>query len=129
MLTQDDKLEEAFEIMKSAKNKMEATPDHFDVYGRYVASELRLLKDEHSALMAKYYINNILLESRMGKYKQGYSTAATTPSENQDSVTASNENLYSTPRTTVRENLDFQFENSQEPSVQDDLVIPSFLQE
>lgn len=49
MLTQDDRLEEAFEI-KSAKNKMEATPDQFDVYGRYVASELRLIKDEHSAL-------------------------------------------------------------------------------
>lgn len=42
-LTQEDKLEEAFEIMRSAKNKMEATPDEFDVYGRYVASELRLI--------------------------------------------------------------------------------------
>ncbi|CAG9137202.1 unnamed protein product [Plutella xylostella] len=98
MLQQEDKLGEAFDIMRSAKNKMEATPDEFDVYGRYVASELRLIKDEHSALMAKYYINNILTEARMGKYKQGYSTASTTPSEHQDSVTASNDNLYSIPR-------------------------------
>lgn len=127
MLTQEDKLGEAFEIMRSAKNKMEATPDEFDVYWRYVASELRLIKDEHSALMAKYYINNILIEARMGKYKQDYSTASTTPSEHQDSVTASNDNLYSIPQTTVRGNLDFQFDNSQEPSEQD--IIPSLLRE
>lgn len=59
--------------MQLAKNKMMAQ-DEFDVYGQYVGSELRELKDEHSALMAKYYINNILIDARLGKYRPGYST-------------------------------------------------------
>jgi hypothetical protein len=40
-----------------------------------VGSELRQVKDEHSVLMAKHYINNILIDARMGKYRRGYSTA------------------------------------------------------
>lgn len=43
--------------------------DEFDIFGQYVASELRETKDEHSTLKAKSLINNILFDMRMGKYK------------------------------------------------------------
>ena len=41
-----------------------------------MSSELDQVKDEHSVLMAKYYINNILLDARMGKFRRGYSTGS-----------------------------------------------------
>lgn len=63
-----DDLSEIYEIMKSAKRKMEQPKDEFQVYAEYVATELRNIKSEHAVLQAKYFINNILLEARMGKY-------------------------------------------------------------
>ena len=77
-IPREEKLEEAFEvIMRSAKIKMlNSTQDEFAVYGQYVGSELRQVKDEHSVLMAKHYINNIFIDARMGKYRRGYSTAS-----------------------------------------------------
>ncbi|XP_060809362.1 transcription factor Adf-1-like [Amyelois transitella] len=83
----EDRLEEAYEVLHAAKNRM-MSRDEFDVYGQYVGTELRALNDEHSVIMAKYYINNILLDARLGKYRtiynnqsqpvvqQGYSTAS-----------------------------------------------------
>lgn len=64
----DDNLDEIYDIVKSAKRKM-GCRDEFDIYGQYVASELREAKDEHSTLKAKSLINNILFDMRMGKYK------------------------------------------------------------
>ncbi|XP_063365098.1 uncharacterized protein LOC134653632 [Cydia amplana] len=43
--------------------------DEFEIYGQYVASELRETKDLHSVLIAKRYINDILFNARMGKYR------------------------------------------------------------
>ncbi|XP_045781400.1 uncharacterized protein LOC123878298 [Maniola jurtina] len=63
-----DDLSEVYEIMKSAKARMDQPKDEFQVYADYVASELRNIKNEHAVLQAKYFINNILLEARMGKY-------------------------------------------------------------
>ncbi|CAG4981626.1 unnamed protein product [Colias eurytheme] len=67
----EDRLEEAYEVLHAAKNRM-MSRDEFDVYGQYIGTELRALNDEHSVIMAKYYINNILLDARLGKYRTGY---------------------------------------------------------
>lgn len=72
-LPNEDRLEEAYKVMNLAKNKIIAQ-DECSVYGQYVASELREIKDEHSVIMAKYYINNILIDARLGKYRSGCST-------------------------------------------------------
>lgn len=59
-------------MMKSAKKKMdEVSNNEFDIYGQYVASELKNVKDERALMQAKYYINNILVQARMGYYNSG----------------------------------------------------------
>lgn len=80
-----EKVDEAYEVMKNLKKRLEDNDkmtDDFDIYGKYVASELKNIKDEYSALIAKQYINNILIEARIGKYQYyGYSTGQnSTPS-------------------------------------------------
>ncbi|XP_063538083.1 uncharacterized protein LOC134747388 [Cydia strobilella] len=68
----DDTLNEAYEIIKSAKKKMdEVSNNEFDIYGQYVASELKNVKDQRARMQAKYYINNILQQARMGYYNSG----------------------------------------------------------
>ncbi|CAG5037077.1 unnamed protein product [Parnassius apollo] len=64
----DDDINELFEIVKSAKEKMVEFKDEYDIYGQYVASELRATKNENAVLQAKSYINDILIDARMGKY-------------------------------------------------------------
>lgn len=54
--------------MHASKNRTMSS-DKFDVYGQYIATELRALNDDHSIIMAKYYINNILLDASLGKYR------------------------------------------------------------
>lgn len=68
----DDNLSEVFEIVKSAKRKMDESTDEYDIYGQYVASELRAVQNETAVIQAKAYINNILIDMRMGKYNYGY---------------------------------------------------------
>lgn len=69
----DDNLKEIFEIVKSAKRKMEESKkDEYKIYGQYVASELRQVKNENAVLQTKSYINNILIDMRMDKYNYGY---------------------------------------------------------
>ncbi|XP_053618508.1 spastin-like [Plodia interpunctella] len=63
-----DDLSEVYEIMKSAKARMDQPKDEYQIYADYIASELRNIKNEHAVLQTKYFINNILLEARMGKY-------------------------------------------------------------
>lgn len=75
-LPNEDRMNEAYEVMSLAKSKMLAQ-DEFSVYGQYVASELREMKDTHSILMAKYYINNILIDARLGKYRSGHNCQPT----------------------------------------------------
>ncbi|XP_041978287.1 uncharacterized protein LOC121732471 [Aricia agestis] len=43
--------------------------DSFDIYGAYVASELRSVNNAQEVTQAKYLINNILYELKMGRYK------------------------------------------------------------
>lgn len=57
--------------MKSAKKKMDEVSNEFDIYGQYVASELKNVQDQRAVLQAKYYINNILLQARMGTFNSG----------------------------------------------------------
>ncbi|XP_048481508.1 uncharacterized protein LOC125489531 [Plutella xylostella] len=61
-----------YEIMKSAKKKMKEPKDEFEIYGQYVASELKNVKNQRTLLQAKYYINNILLQARMGNFDSNY---------------------------------------------------------
>lgn len=63
-----DDLSEVYEIMKSAKTRMDQPKDEFQIYADYVASELKNIKNEHAVLQAKYFINKILFDARMGKY-------------------------------------------------------------
>ncbi|CAK1587779.1 unnamed protein product [Parnassius mnemosyne] len=63
----DDNLNDLFITVKSAKEKMIEIRDEYDIYGQYVASELRAAKNENAVLQAKSYINNILIDMRMGK--------------------------------------------------------------
>lgn len=56
------------EIVKSEKRKM----DEYDIYGKYIASELRALQNDTAVTQAKSYISNILIGMRMGKYNYGY---------------------------------------------------------
>lgn len=93
-----DDLSEIYEIMKSAKTKMEQPKDEFQVYAEYVATELRNIKNEHAVLQAKYLINNILLEARMGKYNYtGYETGSNSSQPQSDGYrSASQQTSYST---------------------------------
>lgn len=75
--------------MLAAKNRM-MSRDEFDVYGQYVGTELRALNDEHSVIMAKYYINNILLDARLGKYRTSYNNQSQ-PTVQQSYSTASSD--------------------------------------
>ncbi|VVC98749.1 unnamed protein product [Leptidea sinapis] len=102
----DEKIDEVCkkkdeECKKKLEEKDEMT-DEFDVYGKYVASELRNIKDEYSTLIAKQFINNILTDARIGKYRQEYSTGRqNTPgtstsndgTTNQDSVEINDEDV------------------------------------
>lgn len=45
---------------------MEEPKNEFEIYGQYVASELKNVNNQRTVLQAKYYINNILLQARMG---------------------------------------------------------------
>ncbi|KAJ8924305.1 hypothetical protein NQ315_007098 [Exocentrus adspersus] len=62
---EEDRLEET-NTPSVGKRPAGSVPDEFEIYGQYVASELRAIRDEHSLLMAKSYINNVLIDARMG---------------------------------------------------------------
>ncbi|KAG6443054.1 uncharacterized protein LOC115455727 [Manduca sexta] len=71
----EEKINDAYKLMMEAKKlRNEDCIDEFDVYGKYVASELRNIRDEYSTLIAKQHINNILIDARFGKYRQEYSS-------------------------------------------------------
>lgn len=68
----EEKPDEArMEANKRLKEKEDT--DEFDIYSKYVASELRNIKDEYSTLIAKKLINNILIDARIGKYRKNTS--------------------------------------------------------
>lgn len=67
--------------------------DEFEVYGQYVGTELRALNDEHSIIIAKYYINNILLDARLRKYRRSNQSQPTV----QQSYSTASSNISSRP--------------------------------
>ncbi|XP_047503412.1 uncharacterized protein LOC125048665 [Pieris napi] len=56
-----DESNEILEVLKSAKKKMDEREkkDPFDIYGEYIAAELRSVKDDQAVTQAKYHINTI----------------------------------------------------------------------
>lgn len=85
-----DESSEILEVLKSAKKKMDEKEkkDPFDIYGEYIAAELRSVKDDRAVTQAKYHINNILYELKMGRYNTyGYhQTASYHPSSTPNNV-------------------------------------------
>ncbi|CAK1592422.1 unnamed protein product [Parnassius mnemosyne] len=77
------------QVMKSAKKKMyeKEKKDPFDIYGEYIAAELSSVNDDHAVTQAKYHINNILYELKMGRYNTyGYQTASSHTSSTPNNV-------------------------------------------
>ncbi|XP_063364646.1 uncharacterized protein LOC134653250 [Cydia amplana] len=68
----DDKSDDpmAYGFAKQYRPSSKSGQDEFEIYGQYVASELRETKDLHSVLIAKRYINDILFNARIGKYRK-----------------------------------------------------------
>ncbi|XP_063538246.1 uncharacterized protein LOC134747583 [Cydia strobilella] len=68
----DDKSDDpmGYGFAKQYQPSSKSGHDEFEIYGQYVASELRETKDLHSVLVAKRYINDILINARMGKYRK-----------------------------------------------------------
>ncbi|CAG5000869.1 unnamed protein product [Parnassius apollo] len=61
--------------------------DPFDIYGEYIAAELRRVKDDQAVTQVKYHINNTLYELKMGRYNTyGYQTASSHPSSTPNNV-------------------------------------------
>lgn len=89
-----DESSEILEVLKSAKKKMDEKEkkDPFDIYGEYIAAELRSVKDDQAVTQAKYHINNILYELKMGRYTTtyGYQTASSHPSSTPNNVQETN---------------------------------------
>ncbi|XP_063385469.1 uncharacterized protein LOC134671539 [Cydia fagiglandana] len=68
----DDKSDDpmGYGFAKQYRPSSKSGQDEFEIYGQYVASELRETRDLHSVLIAKRYINDILFNARMGKYRK-----------------------------------------------------------
>ncbi|XP_063384954.1 uncharacterized protein LOC134671109 [Cydia fagiglandana] len=68
----DDKSDDpmGYGFAKQYRPSSKSGHDEFEIYGQYVASELRETKDLHSVLIAKRYINDILFNARIGKYRK-----------------------------------------------------------
>lgn len=79
-----ENLDEILELVRAKKKSVENPKDEYDFYGQYVASELRVAKNENAVLRAKSYINEILINMRMGKYDDRqlkYETSSSPSSE------------------------------------------------
>ncbi|KYN33967.1 hypothetical protein ALC56_11781 [Trachymyrmex septentrionalis] len=63
----EDKPSEMY-ILKATVAEKEYQRDENETYGEYVALTLKKL-DNYSRIMAKHYINEILIEAELGKYK------------------------------------------------------------
>lgn len=111
----NDRLEEAYEVLHEAKNRM-MSQDEFEVYGQYVGTELRALNDEHSIIIAKYYINNILLDARLGKYRRSNQSQPTV----QHSYSTASSNISSGPSEEhISQNILASMDSSSTNSIND----------
>lgn len=115
-----DDLSEMYEILKSAKARMDQPKDEFQVYGDYVASELRNIDNKHALLQAKYFINNILLDAGMGEFNYaGYETGCgSSHTQSYEYRTASQQSSYST-------NVSDDIVTPNTPSVINENVVPA----
>lgn len=65
-------------ILKNTVAEKEFQRDENEIYGEYVALTLKKL-DNYSRIMAKHYINEILIEAELGKYKDSILQRSSTP--------------------------------------------------
>jgi len=65
-------------ILKATVAEKESQQDENETYGEYVALTLKKL-DNYSRIMAKHYINEILIEAELGKYKDSIPQRSSTP--------------------------------------------------
>lgn len=75
-INEDNKPSEMY-ILKTVAEK-ESQRDENETYGEYVALTLKKL-DNYSRIMAKHYINEILIKAELGKYKDSISQRSPTP--------------------------------------------------
>ncbi|XP_012534161.1 uncharacterized protein LOC105835426 [Monomorium pharaonis] len=75
-INEDNKPSEMY-ILKTVAEK-ESQRDENETYGEYVALTLKKL-DNYSRIMAKHYINEILIEAELGKYKDSVPQRSPTP--------------------------------------------------
>ncbi|XP_011158184.1 transcription factor Adf-1 [Solenopsis invicta] len=75
-INEDNKPSEMY-ILKAITEK-ESQRDETETYGEYVALTLKKL-DNYSRIMAKHYINEILIEAELGKYKDSVPQRSSTP--------------------------------------------------
>ncbi|KYQ59369.1 hypothetical protein ALC60_01679 [Trachymyrmex zeteki] len=73
----EDKPSEMY-ILKATVAEKEYQRDENETYGEYVALTLKKL-DNYSRIMAKHYINEILIEAELGKYKDSIPQRSPTP--------------------------------------------------
>lgn len=76
-INEDDKPSEMY-ILKATVAEKESQRDENETYGEYVALTLKKL-DNYSRIMAKHYINEILIEAELGKYKDSIPQRSPTP--------------------------------------------------
>lgn len=75
--TNEDNKPNKMYILKTIAEK-EFQRDENEIYGEYVALTLKKL-DNYSRIMAKHYINEILIEAELGKYKDSIPQRSNTP--------------------------------------------------
>ncbi|XP_011631434.1 uncharacterized protein LOC105423391 [Pogonomyrmex barbatus] len=76
-INEDNKPSEMY-ILKATVAEKESQRDENETYGEYVALTLKKL-DNYSRIMAKHYINEILIEAELGKYKESIPQKSPTP--------------------------------------------------
>ncbi|XP_071628638.1 uncharacterized protein [Temnothorax longispinosus] len=86
-INEDNKPSEMY-ILKATIAEKESLRDENETYGEYVALTLKKL-DNYSRIMAKRYINEILIEAELGKYKDSIPQRSPTPTTNYSAVSPS----------------------------------------
>ena len=83
---EDELLEEATKALKSLKSsntvEQKVSDDPDDVFGKYIANELRLIKDFRVKQFVKHKIQNIIFESQFQCQNQNQSFTQYQPYEN-----------------------------------------------
>ncbi|XP_011881141.1 PREDICTED: transcription factor Adf-1-like [Vollenhovia emeryi] len=86
-INEDSKPSEMY-ILKATVAEKESQRDENETYGEYVALTLKKL-DNYSRIMAKHYINEILIEAELGKYKDSIPQRSPTPTTTYSTISPS----------------------------------------